>query len=54
MLLLTGEVLPGSVGLTEVDGSLQNPEVWTGRVGELYQHVGDMEELQRHTEKKKH
>ena len=48
--LLTGEVLPGLVGLPEVDGPLQNPEVRTGRVGELDQHVGDVEELQRHRE----
>ena len=48
--LLTGEVLPGLVGLPEVDGSLQNPEVRTGRVGKLDQHVGDVEELQRHRE----
>ncbi len=48
VFLLTGEVLPGLVGLPKVDGSLQNPKVRTGRVCELYQNVGHVEELQRH------
>lgn len=43
--LLTGKVLPGLVGLTKVGGSFQNPEVWTGRVSELYQHIGHVKEL---------
>lgn len=50
VLLLTGKELPGQVGLAEVGGSLQNPEVRSGRVGELYQDVGHVEELRRHTE----
>lgn len=48
MLLLTGEVLPWLVGLLEVHGSLQNPEVRPRRVGEFDQHVCHVEELQRH------
>lgn len=43
----TCEVLPRLVGLAEVDGSLQNPEVRTRRVGELHQHVGHMEKLEK-------
>lgn len=43
--VLTCKVLPWLVGLAKVDGSLQNPEVRTWRVGELHQHVGHMEEL---------
>lgn len=47
-LLLTGKVLPRLVGLSKVDGSLQNPEIRTRRVGEFNQHVGHVKELQRH------
>ena len=42
---LTGEELPGSVGLSEVHGTFQNPEVGSGRVGELDENVGDVEQL---------
>lgn len=48
VLLLTGEVLPRLVGLPEVHGSLQNPEVRPRRVGEFDQHVCHVEELQRY------
>lgn len=48
MLLLTGEVLPRLVGLPEVHGSLQNPEVRPRRVGKFDQHVCHVEELQRY------
>lgn len=48
VLLLTGEVLPRLVGLPEVHGSLQNPQVRPRRVGEFDQHVCHVEELQRH------
>lgn len=47
---LTGEILPRLVGLPEVDGSLQDPKVRTGRIGKLDQHVGDVEELQTEEE----
>lgn len=54
VFLLTGKVLPGVVVLPKVDGSLQNPKVRTGRVCELNQHVGHVEELQRHREEEIH
>lgn len=52
--LLTGKELPGLVSLPKVDRSLQYPKVRTGRVCELNQHVGDVEELQRHREEEIH
>lgn len=54
VISLTGEELPGLVCLPEVDGSLQNPKVGTGRVGELNQHVRHVEELQTTREEEIH
>lgn len=45
--VLTRKVLPGLVRLPKVHRPLQNPKIRTGRVCELDQNVGNMEELQK-------
>lgn len=44
---LTGKELPGLVGVAEVRGALQHPEVRPRGVGELDEHVGHVEHLQQ-------